>query len=285
MIQEIYPEIYRNEFTPRKPEADDLVFCFKKDEVLMFGVEEMLLAPTVDMMRQSYGVTDEDLVYLFRVNDDAIYMLNYSQGIEEKTVELPGMEFRITRIFRTLEPKWIGFAGITASHLEKWYRSNQFCGCCGEKMEPKTTERAMRCAGCGFTDYPKICPAVIVGIIDGDKIMLTKYANRAFTRFALVAGFCEIGESVEDTIRREVMEEVGVKVKNIRYYNSQPWAFSESLLLGFFVDLDGDGDVTLDTDELKEAVWVPREEVPDDQENGLSLTYTMMQAFKRGDMV
>lgn len=285
MLQEIYPEIYHNEFTPREPEESDLVFCFKKDEVLMFGTEDMLLAPTVDMMRQSYGIKDEELVYLFKINEDAIYLLNYTEEIGVKTVELPGMEFHITRIFRTLEPKWIAFAGITAGHLEKWYRSNQFCGCCGSKMEPKSTERAMRCTGCGFTDYPKICPAVIVGIVDGDRIMLTKYANRAFTRFALVAGFCEIGETVEETIRREVLEEVGIQVKNMRYYKSQPWAFSESLLLGFFVELDGDGSVTLDTDELKEAVWVQREDIPDDTENGLSLTYTMMQAFKNGEVV
>ncbi len=285
MIQEIYPEIYHNEFTPRQPEEADLVFCFRKEEVLMFGVEDMVLAPTVEMMRTSYDVKDDELVYLFKINEDAIYLLNYSQEIEEKTKELPGMEFHITRIFRTLEPKWIGFAGITAGHLDKWYRSNQFCGCCGEKMNPKTTERAMQCGSCGFTDYPKICPAVIVGIVDGDKLMLTKYANRPFTRHALVAGFCEIGESVEDTIRREVLEEVGIKLKNIRYYNSQPWAFSESLLLGFFADLDGDSQVVLDTDELKEAVWMNREDIPDDTENGLSLTYTMMQAFKRGDQV
>ncbi len=285
MLQDIYPEIYKNEFTPRLPEDTDLVFCFKKDEVLMFGVADVLLAPTVEMMRQSYEVEDQELVYLFKINEDAIFLLQYTEEIEEKTKEIPGMEFHITRVFRTLEPKWIAFAGITASHLEKWYRSNQYCGCCGSLMKPKTTERAMRCESCGFTDYPKICPAVIIGIVDGDKIMLTKYANRAFTRYALVAGFCEIGETVEDTIRREVLEEVGMKLKNIRYYNSQPWAFSESLLLGFFADLDGDGKVTLDTDELKEAVWVKREDVPDDSENCLSLTYTMMQAFKRGDIV
>lgn len=151
-------------------------------------------------------------------------------------------------------------------------------------MIPKTTERAMKCTTCGFTDYPKICPAVIVGVTDGDKIMLTKYANRAFTRYALIAGFCEIGETVEDTIRREVLEEVGVRVKNLRYYKSQPWGFSESLLIGFFAELDGDASVTLDTEELKEAVWKNREDIPDDSENELSLTYTMMQAFKRGDI-
>lgn len=285
MIQDIAPQIYRNEFTPRKPEESDLVFCYRKEEVLMFGIEEVLLAPTVEMMRQTFEVSDEELTYVFTIDDDAVFILECTEKLVTAVeTDAVGYNFYTTRIFRTLDPKWIAFAGITASHLEKWYRSNKFCGCCGAPMIPKTTERAMKCTTCGFTDYPKICPAVIVGVTDGDKIMLTKYANRAFTRYALIAGFCEIGETVEDTIRREVLEEVGVRVKNLRYYKSQPWGFSESLLIGFFAELDGDASVTLDTEELKEAVWKNREDIPDDSENELSLTYTMMQAFKRGDI-
>lgn len=286
MIQDIEPMIYNNEFKPRNPEESDLVFCYHKEDVLMFGIEDVLLAPTVEMIRETFEVADEELTYLFSIDDDAVYLLSCTDEIMHKVEHVAaGYGFYATRIFRTLEPQWIAFAGITASHLEKWYRSNAYCGCCGEKMTPKTTERAMECTACGFTDYPKICPAIIVGIIDGENILLTKYANRAFTRYALVAGFCEIGESVEATIRREVLEEVGVELKNIRYYKSQPWGFSESLLLGYFADLDGEGTITLDTDELKEGIWMKREDVPDDKENGLSLTYTMMQAFKRGEVV
>lgn len=281
MIQDIQPCIYKNEYTPRVAIDTDLVLCFGREEVLMFGIEEMLLVPTVDMMKQSFEVKEEDLVYLFSVDDEGIYMLPNSDTMQETVEQTPGYGFHTLRVFRTLEPKWIGFAGVTASHLEKWYRRNTYCGCCGTKMEHKEDERAMRCPQCGFTDYPKICPAIIVAITDGDEIILTKYANRAFTRYALIAGFCEIGESLEATLRREVLEEVGVHVKNIRYYGSQPWGFSESLLLGFFAEVDGDKTITLDTNELKEAVWVKREDVPDDTENELSLTYTMMQAFKR----
>ena len=283
MIQEIYPEVFSNAFTPREAVDTDLVFCYRGEEVLMFGVEDMLLAPTVDMMKQTFEVQPEDLIYLFSIGEEGIYLLKYTDKVEEKLKQAAGFEFHTLRVLRTLEPQWIAFAGVTGSHLAKWYRSNEFCGCCGNKMKPKTTERAMRCSECGFTDYPKICPAVIVAIVDGDKIMLTKYANRDFTRYALVAGFCEIGETVEETVHREVLEEIGVKVKNIRYFGSQPWGFSESLLFGFFVDLDGDNTVKLDVNELKEGVWVKREDVPDDYENGLSLTYTMMQAFKRGE--
>lgn len=284
MIQDILPQVFRNEFEPRLPEDEDLVFCFHNNEVLMFGVEECLLAPTVEMIRTTFEIGPEALTYLFTIDEDAVFLLTGNQEMKDSLVKQAGYDFHATRIFRTLEPKWIAFAGITASHLESWYRSNQYCGCCGEKMAPKEDERAMVCGSCGFVDYPKICPAVIVGIKDGDKIILTKYANNAFARYALVAGFCEIGETVEGAIRREVLEEVGVKIKNLTYFNSQPWGFSESLLLGFFADLDGDSTITLDQQELKEGVWMSREEIPDDIENELSLTYTMMQAFKRGEV-
>ncbi len=113
---------------------------------------------------------------------------------------------------------------------------------------------------------------------------MTRYANRpnntALT--ALVAGFMEIGETLEDTVAREVGEEVGVKVKNIRYYKSQPWAFSGSVLVGFYADLDGPPDITVDENELQEARWVARKDLPENL-NLASLTATMVDAFKRND--
>ena len=131
--------------------------------------------------------------------------------------------------------------------------------------------------------YPKISPAVIVGVIHNDKILMSKYAGRAYTRYALIAGFTEIGENAEQTVAREVMEEVGLKVKNIRYYKSQPWAFSDSLLMGFFAELDGDDTITLDTNELAEAGWFSRDEI-DLEDDHLSLTREMIMLFKRNEV-
>ena len=91
--------------------------------------------------------------------------------------------------------------------------------------------------------FPKIAPAVIVGVTNGRKILMTKYANREYKRYALIAGFTEIGETAEETVAREVKEEVGLSVKNIRYYKSQPWGFDSNLLLGYFCELDDEGDV------------------------------------------
>ena len=103
-------------------------------------------------------------------------------------------------------------------------------------------------------------PAVIVGVINGDKILLTKYRT-GFKYNALIAGFTEIGETVEETVQREVMEEAGIKVKNIRYYKSQPWGSANDILLGFYCDVDGDDTITMDAEELKYAEWVQREQI------------------------
>ena len=280
MIQDIQPLLYNNAYVPRKPIEEDLVYVFKDDTVLLFGVEDMLLVPTVEMICKTFDITETELTYLFCVDDDAMFLVKDLAKIEEQMSQATGFDFHTTRVFRTLEPQWIGFAGMTALHLNNWYAQNQFCGHCGDSMHESSLERAMVCEKCGMIEYPKISPAIIVAITNGDKLLLTKYANRPFTRYALVAGFAEIGETIEETVKREVMEEVGISIKNLKYYKSQPWGFSGSLLLGFYAELDGEAEISLDTNELKEATWVLRDEIPEDSENEMSLTYTMMQAFK-----
>ena len=141
----------------------------------------------------------------------------------------------------------------------------------------------MRCDACRLTEYPKICPAVIVGVTEGDRLLLTRYAGGDYRKYALIAGFTEIGESVEETVRREVMEEVGLRVRNIRYYKSQPWSYTSTLLMGFFCEVDGADEIHLDRMELSEAKWCTREEIPED--DGVSLTREMMRVFKEGGLL
>ena len=137
------------------------------------------------------------------------------------------------------------------------------------------------CPGCGMTEYPKISPAVIIAIIDGDKILLTKYAKRRYKNYALVAGYVEVGESFEDTVNREVMEEVGLRVKNITYYKSQPWSFTDTMMIGFFAQLDGDNKITRQEEELAEAGWFHRDEIPE-SDTKLSIGQEMIDLFKSG---
>ena len=148
-------------------------------------------------------------------------------------------------------------------------------------MKRDKKERMLYCEDCHNMEYPKICPAVIIGVTDGDRILMSKYAGRTYKKYALLAGFTEIGETVEQTVAREVMEEVGLKVKNIRYYKSQPWAFSDTLLMGFYCDLDGEDKITLDQNELALAEWFERDEIPVEPSRD-SLTNEMIIQFKNG---
>ena len=129
--------------------------------------------------------------------------------------------------------------------------------------------------------FPRIAPAVTIALTDGDRLVLSKYAGRSYTRFALLAGFIEIGETAEECVAREVMEEVGLKVKNIRYYKSQPWGIAGNLQIGYFCDLDGDDTLCIDKEELSEAGWYDRRNIPA-EDDGISLTREMIRIFSEG---
>ena len=137
----------------------------------------------------------------------------------------------------------------------------------------------MRCPKCGNMIFPRISPAVIVAVTKGDYLLLTKYAGRSYTRYALIAGYTEIGETLEQTVQREVMEEVGLQVTNIRYYKSQPWGIDGNLLMGFYCDLEGDDTIRLDRTELSLAEWHHRSALPA-HDDGISLTREMMRVFE-----
>ena len=179
-----------------------------------------------------------------------------------------------------LSPQHYVFAAFTAMQLAEWYQVTAFCGKCGSRNINDEKERARVCPVCGNRIYPRINPAVIIGVTDKEKnkLVLTRYRT-GFAHNALVAGFTEIGETLEETVEREVMEEVGLKVKNIRYYKSQPWGIASDILSGFFCDVDGDPDIKMDDQELKYAEWTSPEDV-ELQPMEYSLTNEMMKLFK-----
>ncbi|MGN1267868.1 MAG: NAD(+) diphosphatase, partial [Dorea sp.] len=216
----------------------------------------------------------DQCTYLFAIDDQRFYL-----GSHLNVERLDAYSWQDTQILRMANPKHMGFAGVTGWQLHRWYESRKFCGRCGKIMIHDEKERMMRCPECGLMEFPKICPAVIVGVTHGNRILMSKYAGREYKKYALLAGFTEIGETPEETVKREVMEEVGIKVKNITYYKSQPWSFSDTLLMGFFCELDGEEDITLDENELALAEWFEREDIPVKPED-CSLTNEMIMAFK-----
>lgn len=273
MIQDIAPYVYHNEYRPQKPERTSYVLHYEQGKALIKQNGDQISYYTFqDLEKRNPDIYDK-AIYLFAIDEKRFYLVN--ELVPGDATWIPKEQFRIGK------PLHLAFAGITGFQLFQWYRSHRFCGRCGKPMKHDKKERMMYCEACHLMEYPKICPAVIVGITYGNQLLLTKYADRDFKKYALVAGFAEIGESIEDTVRREVMEEVGLQVKNIQFYKSQPWSFSDTLLFGFYAEVDGTPEVVLDREELALAEWFEREEIPV-HEKTISLTNEMILHFKSG---
>ena len=267
---------YDNAFRSIRPE-DDSVALIRREEGLLArygsrGLEFPVFSELPEPLRARCWR------YAFTLGGTPYFLLAEAGDLE---LSWPEGDFIPSRVYRGFEPPEAVFAAAVSESLWRWYRSARFCGACGAPMRDSGVERARVCPECGLTVYPKIAPAIIAAVTDGDRLLLTKYRGRAFKRFALVAGFNEIGESIEDTVRREVLEETGLRVKNLRFYKSQPWVFTDSLLLGFWCELDGSDAITLEQKELSEAAWYRRDEIPDDY-NPISLTGEMIGRFRSG---
>ena len=294
MIQDISPHFLRNEYlTDVQPEADDPVYFFRGRELALREEADGLVLPRAGEWhfgRSDAGSSakvlptagerqaDAGLQFLFGTDGGNAFLARADAALPE------GLAFYDVRKLRA-NPKasrMLVFYAFTALQLASWYRDNVYCGTCGGRTVPGTTERSIICPSCGRTIYPRVIPAVIVGVINGDYLLHTKYErSRDIPFYALVAGFTEIGETLEETVAREVMEETGLKVKNIRYFKSQPWAIADDILAGFYCDVDGDTEIRIDRSELCEGVWIHRSEIrgqPDDA----SLTHHMMMTFKEG---
>ena len=286
MIQDITPHQFHNEYRPVAPQKNDIMLCYDGRKILLRLQDEEVSYPTFKEMETLDGIDADTLyqhyVYLFEIDGVHFYLYTQKEKLDEGTDKLSGgYEWADISKLRNREPKYLSFAGVTGWQLYQWYDNRRFCGRCGHLMVPDEKERMMKCPECGLMEFPTICPAVIIAVTHGNRILLSKYAGRAFKKYALLAGFTEIGETLEETVQREVMEEVGLRVKNITYYKCQPWSFTDTLLAGFYCELDGEEDVTLDKDELALAEWFEREEIPVEEED-CSLTNEMIMNFKRG---
>lgn len=278
MIQDIYPYHMDNQYHPVPPDPDSFALYYENHAVLLKKTSKGITFPRFRDLERLNEELYEDYIYLFSIDDMRYYLVQ-----EINREPLSDFTMENTEIFRAADPQYHAFAGITGYQLYNWYNDHKFCGRCGRMMVMDEKERMLRCEECHNMVFPKICPAVIIGVTDGDRILMSKYAGRAYKKYALLAGFTEIGETVEETVAREVMEEVGLKVKNIRYYKSQPWAFSDTLLMGFYCDLDGEDTITLDREELSLAEWFKREEIPVEPLRD-SLTNEMIMKFKNGEV-
>ncbi|MCF0216957.1 MAG: NAD(+) diphosphatase [Fibrobacteraceae bacterium] len=295
MIHEIEPHKFDNQFDIRKPQASDYLVCYNGSKALLKKDGDNFVVPTVgDFYKdKNNGGSAPDVVtknvinnfkghYLFSIDDKA-YFLEHWTDASAKMEDTPTDEYQwvVNRTFRHLSHITQRLGGATAAHLAHWETLNRFCGKCGCKTKLGNTERSLVCPSCNNVVYPRISPVVIIAVRNGNKLLMARNWNNPNPRLFLISGFVEIGESLEQAAHREVLEETGVNIKNVRYFGSQPWPFSDSLIAGFTAELDGDDTIYKQETELSEAKWVDREDIPP-YETDVSISCCLIENFRTG---
>ena len=189
-----------------------------------------------------------------------------------------GLAFRKLRsLFGAMDDATLSVAG-RAFQIANWARTHRFCGACGTPTVHVDGERCVKCPACGSIAYPRISPAMMVLIRRGDDILLARNSTSPTGFFSALAGFLEAGESVEEAIHREVAEEVGLKVRDIRYFGSQPWPFPHSLMIAYTAEFES-GDIVVDANEIAEARWYgPDDALPPIPGPGISIAGELIRA-------
>jgi len=277
MIHEIFPHQFDNHFiiTDNIAEDDYILHYNEKSLLLKINGDEFQL-PTKKDVSDIFDTTER--TFLFSLNGVRCFLVwNSTRLTDDRFV------YKEINSFRTLNPKEIAWICIVGFQLNNWYLENKFCGKCGTKTAEKQDERAIICPNCNTVVFPKISPAIIVAILCKDKILLAHNSNFEQKRYSLVAGYVDVGETLEETVMREVKEEVGLDVKNIRYYKSQPWAFSGSMMIGFTAEADDTQPIRPDNVEITEADWFSRENLPNHPPK-ISIAGEMIDKFEKGEL-
>lgn len=244
MLHEIAPHTLNNGWNPQPPKNTDLVLYFCKDGV---NIKDGHFPTRADFP------ADASLQYLFDYDGSAVFLS------DAPAKNLPLLPLREIRNLSQEE----AFMGGTAQHLWSWYDKSRFCGRCASPLVHSNYERAMTCPNCGNTVYPRISPAVIVLIHDGgDKIMLGRGVNFRGGFYSCIAGYLEIGESLEQAVAREALEETGLHLTDITYFGNQPWPFTDTHMVGFFAKADPNEPLRIQKTELADAKWFHKDELP-----------------------
>jgi NAD+ diphosphatase len=186
---------------------------------------------------------------------------SYAAEVKPGTLAPAGMAFQdLKSLYEVLDEDIFLLAG-RAIQIINWDKNHQFCGRCGSPTETSEYEMAKVCPECGFMSFPRLSPAVITAIVKDNKILMAKHSYGLKDRYSLIAGFVEPGETLEEAVHREIMEEVGIEVKNIKYFGSQSWPFPHSFMIGFTAEYEK-GEIEVDGIEILDAKWFSAPEVP-----------------------
>ena len=242
--------------SPSTQSARALWFVFQRDRLLLKESDNGHRIPSAEDLTQ-IKLAPIRSQYLGALDDRACY----AAELPDENQVLDGFHLKgLRETFGQLEEELIWIAG-RANQLVDWSRNHQFCGQCGHPTEDRSQERAKICPACGLINYPRLSPAVIMAVVKGDRLLLA--SNKRFKSgfYSVLAGFVEPGETLEECVAREIKEEVGISVKNVRYFGSQPWPFPNSLMVGFLADYAG-GEIKADPSEIADAGWFTADNLP-----------------------
>lgn len=261
-------------YHPKNLRADDCLVLFHGGEVLLRD-DNYLFSTNV---LQQLHAEDYPLLLVSEKDGQRVLALNLPLDWE------PG-SFPVTRATPRqllLKYRFEDFTAIgRANQLVNWYETHRFCGACGASTRPHGNERALLCSACERLFYPRINPCVIVLVRRGDTCLLARHNRGNASYSSCLAGFMEVGETPEETVRREVREEVGIEVGNIRYVRSQSWPFPSQLMLGFFADYQS-GEIQVDGHEIAEAQWYRWDSLPPTPSAGISVAGQLIELFLQG---
>lgn len=222
-------------------------FVFRRDELLVEEATSVL--PDLDACGRA-GLGADALQPVWATADSPARAAHVEPGIEAPH----GYAFKKLRsLFGVLDEERMALAG-RAYQIAEWARTHRFCGACGTATTRVSGEFCQRCPACGFSAYPRISPAMMVLIRKGDSILLARHTANAAGRYTALAGFVEPGESIEQTVHREVLEEVGLKVGNLKYFGSQSWPFPHSLMVAYTAEYVS-GEIRVQEEEIADARW------------------------------
>jgi len=248
---------FKPDFNPSAAEPESaLWFIFDKGRLLVKIKDDTCSIPdTSDLEKCKSAVIHKQ--YLGILDKRPCFAAEFA-GSPAADTELAFKDLR--GLFGLMEEDLIWVAG-RANQLVYWSQIHRYCGRCGKTTEDKTDERAKICPECGLVNYPRLSPAIIVAVLKNDRILLGRNKRFKMPFYSVLAGFVEPGESLEECVRREIREEVGIAVKNIRYFGSQPWPFPDSLMLAFVADY-ASGEICLDGSEIIDAAWFAKDKLP-----------------------
>lgn len=249
--------MFRPDNTPPDASEDEWFIVFQQGQLLsdMRSHAGCLL---VREQLQRSGWREQRRQFLGYWEDRPCFALEIDEADQPDPMQF--QKGNLYHILGRVDERLFALAG-RASQLLDWEKDHQFCGRCGNRMRVDTQERAMRCDPCQVINYPRIAPCVIVLVTRGEELLLARNANFPQPMYSTLAGFIEAGETAEETLAREVREEVGVEIANIRYFKSQSWPFPNQLMLGFYADYAG-GDIVCDQQEIADAQWFHYSDLP-----------------------